>query len=68
MLRPTQAHVQGVDVASGVETTPGSGRKDARKLKSFISAAHQAGEELVSGDRWVPDPKAAPYDWMDDGA
>ena len=57
----------GVDVCSGVETTPGSGHKDARKLRRFITAAREAGDELAGGDRWVPDPKAAPYDWMDDG-
>jgi phosphoribosylanthranilate isomerase len=56
----------GVDVATGVETIPGSGHKDPRKLRSFIAAAKEAGEAL-SGDPWVPDPKAAPYDWMDDG-
>ena len=56
----------GVDVATGVETTPGSGRKDPRKLRSFIAAAREAGAELA-GDPWVPDPDAAPYDWMDDG-
>jgi phosphoribosylanthranilate isomerase len=57
----------GVDVCSGVETTPGSGHKDARKLRSFITAAREAGDALAGGERWVPDPKAAPYDWMDDG-
>ena len=29
----------GVDVSTGVETTPGSGRKDARKLRRFIDEA-----------------------------
>src|SRR6185295_5267346 len=53
----------GVDVCSGVETTPGSGHKDARKLRSFITEARAAGEKLAAGDTWVPDPNAAPYDW-----
>src|SRR3954453_21791885 len=57
----------GVDVCTGVETTPGSGRKDARKLRRFIEQAHEAGEKL-GGDGWLPDPAAAPYDWMADGA
>jgi phosphoribosylanthranilate isomerase len=57
----------GVDVATGVETTPGSGHKDARKLRRFIEEARDAGEQL-GGDHWVPDPEAAPYDWMADGA
>jgi phosphoribosylanthranilate isomerase len=57
----------GVDVCTGVETTPGSGRKDARKLRRFIEQAHEAGGAL-GGDGWVPDPQAAPYDWMADGA
>jgi phosphoribosylanthranilate isomerase len=56
----------GVDVSTGVETTPGSGYKDPRKLRSFIAAAREADAELA-GDTWVPDPNAAPYDWMDDG-
>jgi phosphoribosylanthranilate isomerase len=33
----------GVDVATGVETQPGSGRKDARRLQAFIDAARRAG-------------------------
>jgi phosphoribosylanthranilate isomerase len=57
----------GVDVATGVETTPGSGHKDARKLRRFIEEARSAGEEIES-DSWAPDPAAAPYDWMADGA
>jgi phosphoribosylanthranilate isomerase len=57
----------GVDVATGVETSPGSGHKDARKLRRFIEEARNAGEHL-GGDGWTPDPEAAPYDWMADGA
>jgi phosphoribosylanthranilate isomerase len=59
----------GVDVASGVETEPGSGRKDARKLKEFIAAARRAGEE-IEADGWVPDTDAdgnvRAYDWQVD--
>ncbi len=33
----------GVDVATGVETTPGSGRKDPRKLRSFIDRGSRGG-------------------------
>ena len=33
----------GVDVCTGVETTPGSGRKDARKLRRFIEQAAVRG-------------------------
>jgi phosphoribosylanthranilate isomerase len=57
----------GVDVATGVETIAGSGRKDARKLRRFIEEARSAGSQ-EDGDDWVPDPDAAPYDWMADGA
>jgi len=57
----------GVDVATGVETIPGSGHKDARKLRRFIEEARAAGASL-GGDGWMPDPDAAPYDWMADGA
>lgn len=56
----------GVDVSTGVETAPGSGRKDARKLRLFIERARDAGDSL-GGDGWRPDPEAAPYDWMAEG-
>jgi phosphoribosylanthranilate isomerase len=58
----------GVDVSTGVETTPGSGRKDARKLRRFVEQARAAGTQLGGSDGWAPDPDAAPYDWMADGA
>jgi len=56
----------GVDVSSGVETEPGSGRKDARKLSHFLTAARAAGE-AVEGDGWEPgsaDDRC--YDWQVD--
>jgi phosphoribosylanthranilate isomerase len=54
----------GVDVATGVETEPGSGQKDARKLTRFLEEARRAGAEVES-DGWVP-ADAAPYDWQAD--
>jgi phosphoribosylanthranilate isomerase len=55
----------GVDVSTGVETAPGSGRKDPRKLRRFIEAAHLVTsvmeEEEANGRR-------VPYDWQAEGA
>jgi phosphoribosylanthranilate isomerase len=57
----------GVDVSSGVETSPGSGRKDPRRLRAFIEAAHDAGAELAA-DGWSPggDGAIGAYDWQAD--
>ena len=54
----------GVDVSSGVETTPGSGRKDAVKLRRFIAEARAAAADPSAPD----DPAAATaiYDWEED--
>ena len=56
----------GVDVSTGVETSPGSGRKDARRLRAFLEAAHRAGDELAA-DGWEPGPSPmSAYDWQVD--
>jgi len=53
----------GVDVSTGVETEPGSGRKDPVKLRRFIEAAREAGE-AVAHDGWMPDIEPGRlYDW-----
>lgn len=58
----------GVDTSTGVETEPGSGRKDPVRLRRFIEAARRAGAE-VARDGWTPaegseHPRL--YDWQVD--
>jgi phosphoribosylanthranilate isomerase len=50
----------GVDVSTGVESSPG--RKDPRKLRRFIQAAHDTGDDVADDDR-PPPAVEAPYNW-----
>ena len=56
----------GVDVASGVEASPG--RKDATLVREFIANARQAGQQLADEEASDAPPVSGgrPYDWREE--
>jgi phosphoribosylanthranilate isomerase len=57
-LRPA-----GVDVSTGVESSPG--RKDPLLVRDFIGNARQANADTAARDPLADPVAAEPYDWMD---
>ena len=59
-------HPWGVDACSALESEPG--RKDPRKLRTFIANAKEAGGDDGEDDLDAPAPNGpVPFDWMDHG-
>jgi len=58
-------HPYGVDVATGVEQSPG--QKDPQKLAAFVAEVRRsAADAAAAADGDDPDPESAPYDWLTD--
>jgi phosphoribosylanthranilate isomerase len=54
----------GVDVASGVEASPGV--KDPVKVREFVMNARDAGNSLEPKDEDFDPDAPRPYDWRDE--